>query len=138
VFSSPVLQDLSAPPLCRNSSTLAITCSALPVRMQVHRLALEKRSPGARYHAVADEGVPFHEIAGVIGRRLKVPVVSKTSEEATNHFGWFAPFAALDAPASSVETQKQLGWRPTQASLLPDIDRPGYVERRTLFTALLS
>ena len=93
---------------------------------RVYRLALEKGSPGARYHAVADEGVPFHEIAGVIGRRLNVPVVSKTVEAATNHFGWFAPFAALDAPASSAETQRRLGWRPTQASLLPDIDQPSY------------
>jgi nucleoside-diphosphate-sugar epimerase len=92
----------------------------------LYRLALEKGSPGARYHAVADEGVPFQEIAGVIGRRLNVPVVSKTPEEATNHFGWFATFAALDAPASSAETRKRLGWRPTQASLLADIDQPGY------------
>jgi nucleoside-diphosphate-sugar epimerase len=92
----------------------------------LYRLALEVGSPGARYHAVSDEGVPFQEIAGVIGRRLNVPVVSKTPEEATNHFGWFATFAALDAPASSAETRKRLGWRPTQASLLADIDQPGY------------
>jgi hypothetical protein len=62
----------------------------------------------------------------VIGRRLDVPVASKTSDDAANHFGWFAAFAALDAPASSPETQKRLGWRPTQISLLPDIDRPSY------------
>jgi nucleoside-diphosphate-sugar epimerase len=92
----------------------------------LYRLALEKGSPGARYHAVADEGVPFHEIAQVIGRRLSVPVISKTPEEATNHFGWFAPFAALDAPASSAETRKRLGWSPTQASLLADIEQAGY------------
>lgn len=93
---------------------------------RLYRLALEKGSAGGRYHAVADEGVPFHDIAGVIGRRLNVPVVSKTSDEAATHFGWFAPFAALDVPASSAETQKRLGWRPSQASLLPDIDRPSY------------
>jgi nucleoside-diphosphate-sugar epimerase len=93
---------------------------------RLYRLALEKGSRGARYHAIADEGVPFHEIAGVIGRRLNVPVVSKTVEAATNHFGWFAPFAAIDAPTSSAETQRRLGWHPTQASLLPDIDQPTY------------
>jgi nucleoside-diphosphate-sugar epimerase len=97
----------------------------------VYRLALEKGSAGDRYHAVADEGVPFHEIAGVIGRSLNVPVVSKTSDEAANHFGWFAAFAALDAPASSAETQKRLGWRPMQASLLPDIDRSSYFTAKT-------
>jgi nucleoside-diphosphate-sugar epimerase len=93
---------------------------------RLYRVALEKGSAGDRYHAVADEGVPFHEIAAVIGRRLNVPVVSMTRGQAANHFGWFAPFAALDAPASSAETQKRLGWQPTHPSLLPDIDRPNY------------
>jgi len=90
------------------------------------RLALEKGSAGARYHGVADDGVPFRDIAGVIGRRLNVPVVSKTPEEATNHFGWFAHFAALDNPASSAQTQERLGWRPTQPGLVADLDRPSY------------
>ncbi len=97
----------------------------------LYRLVLEKGSAGGRYHGVADEGVPFHEIAGVIGRRLNVPVVSKTSGEAATHFGWFTAFAALDVPASSAETQKRLGWQPTQASLLPDIDRPSYFTTAT-------
>ena len=92
----------------------------------LYRLALEKGSAGARYHAVAEEGVPFRDIAGVIGRRLNVPVVSKAPEEAAKHFGWFAQFAAIDAPASSKWTQKQLGWRPQQPGLLPDIDGPSY------------
>jgi nucleoside-diphosphate-sugar epimerase len=90
------------------------------------RLALEKGSAGARYHGVADEGVPFRDIAGVIGRRLKVPVVSKAAEAAAEHFGWFAPFAAIDRTASSAQTQERLGWRPTQPGLVPDMDRPGY------------
>src|SRR5215813_6442660 len=67
----------------------------------LYRLALEKGSAGARYHGVAEEGVPFRDIAGVIGRRLNVPVVSKARGEAAEHFGWFAHFAALDNPASS-------------------------------------
>ena len=89
------------------------------------RLALEKgrAGGGARYHGVAEEGVPFREIAGVIGRRLDVPVVSKTAEEAASHFGWFAHFAALDAPASSQRTRQLLGWQPQQPGLIPDLDR---------------
>jgi nucleoside-diphosphate-sugar epimerase len=93
---------------------------------QVFRLALEKGSHGAYYHAVAEEGVPFKDIAAVIGRRLGVPVVSKTSEEAATHFAWFAHFAAMGVLASSKLTQEKLGWRPTHPGLIADIDRPAY------------
>jgi nucleoside-diphosphate-sugar epimerase len=95
---------------------------------RLYRLVLEKRSVTPRYHAVADEGVPFREIAEVIGRRLNVPVVSKSSDEAAGHFGWFAHFVVLDCPASSAQTKEQLGWCPMQASLIPDIDQPSYFE----------
>jgi nucleoside-diphosphate-sugar epimerase len=92
------------------------------------RLVIEKRPVAPRFHAVADEGVAFREIAEVIGRRLNIPVVSKSPEEAAGHFGWFAHFVGLDCPASSAQTREQLGWRPTQASLIPDIDQPSYFE----------
>ena len=95
---------------------------------RLFRLVLEKSPMAPRYHAVADEGVPFREIAQMIGRRLNIPIVSKSPQEASDHFGWFAHFAALDCPASSAQTQEQLGWRPTHASLIPDIDRPCYFE----------
>jgi nucleoside-diphosphate-sugar epimerase len=94
----------------------------------LYRLALEKGSAGGRYHGVAEEGVPFREIAGVIGRRLNMPAVSVTPEEASHHFGWFAHFAALDAPTSSARTQELLGWKPKQPGLIADIDRPRYFE----------
>jgi nucleoside-diphosphate-sugar epimerase len=83
----------------------------------VYRLALERSASVVRYHAVADEGIPFREIASVIGRHLNVPVVSKTPEEAKQHFGWFAEFAAADIPASSQWTQERLDWRPRQPGL---------------------
>ena len=70
----------------------------------------------------------LYEIAQVIAGRLNIPIVSKSPEEAADHFGWFAHFAGLDCPASSAQTQEQLGWRPTQVSLIPDIDQPGYFE----------
>jgi hypothetical protein len=71
-------------------------------------------------------GGPFKDIAGVIGRRLNVPVVSKTPEEATGHFGWFAHFAAIDNRSSSAQAREGLGWQPTHPALIPDIDRPSY------------
>ncbi len=95
---------------------------------RLYRLVLSKGSAGAAYHGVAEEGVPFREIAGVIGRRLNVPVVSKAPEEAAGHFGWFALFARADVPASSQRTRELLGWQPTQPGLIPDIDRPRYFE----------
>ena len=97
---------------------------------RLYRLVLESGSAKPRYHAVADEGVPFRKIAEVIGRRLNIPVVSKSGEEAADHFGWFAQFAGLDCPASSTQTQERLGWHPTEPSLIPDIDRPNYFEMK--------
>jgi nucleoside-diphosphate-sugar epimerase len=95
---------------------------------RLYRLALEKGAAAPRYHGVAEEGVPFREIAGVIGRRLNVPVVSKSPEEAATHFGWFAHFAALDNPTSSARTREALGWQPTHPALISDLDRPRYFE----------
>jgi nucleoside-diphosphate-sugar epimerase len=94
----------------------------------LYRLVIEKGSAGGRYHGVADEGVPFKDIAGVIGRRLKVPVVSKSPEEAAGHFTWLSHFVSVDSPASSAQTQERLGWRATRPSLLADLDRPSYFE----------
>jgi nucleoside-diphosphate-sugar epimerase len=93
---------------------------------RLYRLVLEKGTVGARYHGIAEEGVPFRDIAGVIGRGLNLPVVSKTAEEAAGHFGWFALFAAIDSPASSERTRELLGWHPEGPGLLTDIQESGY------------
>lgn len=92
----------------------------------LYRLALENGEAGARYHAVAEEGVTFKEIAEVIGRGLNLPVVSKRPEEVNEHFGWFGMFAGMNAPASSQRTRELLGWRPVGPDLLTDIAQPGY------------
>ena len=93
---------------------------------RLFRLALEKAAAGARYHGAAEQGVPFRDIAEVIGRRLGIPVVGKSHKEAADHFGWFAHFAEIDNPTSSEWTQQELGWKPKQPGLIADIDRPAY------------
>ena len=94
----------------------------------LYRLVLEKSSVKARYHGVADEGVPTRAIAEVIGRHLNVPVVSKSREEAADHFGWIVHFFGIDAPASSAQTQERLGWRPVQPGLIADLNAEHYFE----------
>ena len=93
---------------------------------RLYRLAFEKRAPGAKYHAVAEEGVPLRDIAEVIGRGLKVPVVSMSQEEAADHFGWMAMFVGRDSPASSAQTREHLGWHPTGPGLIADLERMNY------------
>jgi nucleoside-diphosphate-sugar epimerase len=93
---------------------------------RVYRLALERGVENGPFHAIADEGAPFKDIAEVIGRRLNIPVVSKSPEKAAEHFGWFARFAGMDAPTSSERTRSRLGWKPEQPGLIADIDHPAY------------
>jgi nucleoside-diphosphate-sugar epimerase len=93
---------------------------------RLYRLAIEQGVKSGPYHAVADEGVPFKEIAEVIGRRLGVPVVSVTQEQAAEHFGWLARFAAMDMPASSARTRSALGWQPEQPGLIADLNQDHY------------
>lgn len=92
----------------------------------VYRLALESSVADDIFHAVADEAVPFKAIAEEIGRQLGVPVRSLTPEQAAAHFGWFAVFAGLEMTASSRQTRDWLGWRPTHASLLADLEEGHY------------
>ncbi len=90
----------------------------------LYRLALESAPAGSRLDGVGDEGVPFRDIASVIGRHLNLPVVSISREEADAHFGSFlGPVAARDIPRSSAQTQELLGWRPVHPRLLPDIEQ---------------
>ena len=94
----------------------------------LYRLALEKGAAGAGYHGIAEEGLLFRDIAEVIGRRLNVPVVAKSREEAANHFGWFAMFAGMDLPASSQRTRELLRWQPKQSGLIVDMKHGRYFE----------
>jgi nucleoside-diphosphate-sugar epimerase len=95
---------------------------------RLYRLVLEQGATGAKFHGVADEGVPTREIAEVIGRRLNVPVLSKSPEEAAALFGFIGHILAMDGPSSSTWTRETLGWRPTQIGLIADLEQGRYFE----------
>jgi hypothetical protein len=83
---------------------------------------------GARYHAVAEEGIALRDIAEVIGARLKIPVNSIAPEEAPEYFGWMAHLAAIDLAASGVLTQHELNWKPTGPHLIADLEAMDYTQ----------
>ena len=93
---------------------------------RLFRLALESAPAGTRLHAVGDEGVPFRDIAAIIGRHLDLPVTSISREEADAHFGGFALFASMDVPSSSAITRQRFGWHPVQPGLIADLDEGHY------------
>jgi nucleoside-diphosphate-sugar epimerase len=89
---------------------------------RLYRLAIEKAQPGAKYHAVAEEGVRLRDIVEALGQRLKIPTRSIAPEEAQTYFGWLALFASHDMPASSEKTRKRLRWEPTGRGLIADLE----------------
>jgi nucleoside-diphosphate-sugar epimerase len=95
---------------------------------RLYRLAIEKAESNAKYHAVAEEGVPMRDIAEAIGRRLKLPVKSIAPEEAQAFFGWLAMFAGRDMPASSEQTRSKLSWEPTGPGLIADLEKLDVLE----------
>ncbi|MCX4974947.1 SDR family oxidoreductase [Streptomyces sp. NBC_00620] len=90
------------------------------------RLALEAAPAGTRLHGVGEEGIPVRDIADVVGQQLKLPVTAVSREETADHFGWLGAILALDVPASSALTRKQLGWQPVQPGLIADLEEAHY------------
>ena len=75
---------------------------------------------------VAEEGIPFRQIAEAIGKRLNVPVVSKSAADAAKQFSFLSPFIPVDNPTSSKRTMERLGWTPEHPGILADLDNAGY------------
>ena len=92
----------------------------------LYAMAFDQGGPGARFHAVAEEGIPMRDIAEVLGKGLDLPVVSIGADEVADHFGWFAGFAGLDMPASSARTRAALSWTPTGPGLIEDLQAMDY------------
>jgi len=95
---------------------------------RLYSLALEEGTAGARYHAVAEDGVPLKDIATAIGRGLNVPVISISPEQAQEHFGFLGFFAGRDVQTSSAQTRTKLGWSPGGPDLLTDLGNMRYVQ----------
>ena len=95
---------------------------------KLYRLALEKGSAGAKFHAVGDEGIPTRQIAEVIARRLNVPAVSKTPEQAAELLGFIGRALSMGGASSSLLTQARLGWHPTQPGLIEDLEHGSYFD----------
>lgn len=93
------------------------------------RLALEAAPAGSRLHGVGEEGVPVRDIAEAFGRQLGVPVTSIPVDDATDHFGFLGPLFAMDMPASSARTRKEMDWQPVHPTLVADIDAGHYFAR---------
>ena len=93
---------------------------------RLFRLAAEAAPAGSRLHGAGEEGVPFREIAEVIGRQLRLPVVSIAAEDAGDHFGFLSRFVSVDNPTSSTQTRELLGWWPDGPALIPDITEGFY------------
>jgi len=87
----------------------------------IYRLAIEKRPALKVFHAVAETGVPFKQIAETIGQGSNLPVASKTGDEIAVHFTWFAHFAAMDCQSSAEKTKAALGWEPKELGLIEDM-----------------
>lgn len=96
---------------------------------RLYRLAIEKGTVGSRYNGIAEEGIPFREIAEAIGKQLNVPVVSISPDEAAGHFGWIGNFAKFNSPVSNQKTREQLGWEPTHPGLIEDLNAGFYFEK---------
>jgi nucleoside-diphosphate-sugar epimerase len=90
------------------------------------RLAVEAAPAGSVLHAVADERVPFREIAGAMSRCLGVPTASVAPADAPEHFAFLGHFVGMDSPATAALTRELLAWEPTGPSLLEDLEEGHY------------
>ena len=95
---------------------------------RLYRLALESARPGTRLHAIGDGGVPFREIADLIGRKLGVESVSIAEEDRDGYFTFLSRFVGADNPASSDLTREWLGWEPSHPGLIEDLEEGHYFE----------
>lgn len=89
---------------------------------KVYRLAIEKQPKLKVFHAVGEQGIAFKEIVELIGKKLDIPTVSKSSDEVQTYFTWFTHFAQMNCPSLSEKTREALNWEPSEIGLLEDME----------------
>ncbi|RYJ45457.1 SDR family oxidoreductase [Flavobacterium beibuense] len=89
----------------------------------LYRLIVEKQPEQKVFHPVAEEGIPFKEIAKTISKGISLPLKSLNHDEAEAHFTWFTHFAGMDGYTSSEKTRSILGWKPQQIGMLEDMNK---------------
>jgi nucleoside-diphosphate-sugar epimerase len=92
----------------------------------LYRLALEQAPAGSRLHGVGDTGIPFTTIAATIAGKLGVETRSVSQDEAVQYLGFLAAFAGADDPVSNTKTRSLLGWEPTHAGWVEDVEHGHY------------
>lgn len=85
------------------------------------RLALERGTAGSAYHAVAEQGIPFKQIAEAIATELGLPAIAKSPADVARQFGFLSPFVEVDNPVSSDLTRHRLNWDPTHPGTFADL-----------------
>ncbi len=88
---------------------------------RLYRLALEKGTAGAIYHAVDEDHVTMRAMSEAIAERLGLTARSLAPDEVGDYFRAFAMFAGMDNYASSAITRAALGWTPTGRGMLEDL-----------------
>ena len=94
--------------------------------VRLYRRCLETGHAGARYHAVAEEGVTLRAIAETIGAGMKIEAKSVTPQHAADYFGPLSTLAMADLAASGLETQQTMAWTPVGPDLLSDLRHMDY------------
>lgn len=91
------------------------------------RLALEHAQAGAVYHGVNDDNIVVKDIAEKIGKHVGKPVDAVSRRDGFRKYGMFVNMiVGMDSPASNAWTKQVLGWQPTHAGLLEELEHDEY------------
>ncbi len=94
---------------------------------EVYRLALERGSAGALYHAVAGE-LNNRALAQAVARDLGIEARSIDFDEGVRRWGKFETLIGMAtcSRSRSPRTRQELGWTPRHLDVLSDIGHPAY------------